>query len=113
MSLSWETSIAGFRRFGVYYYEIITRGHVRHRRGLTIFGSQIPYFRLRLLVSNDFYMNTLNFFMTSVREGWSRLVRIPALHAGDHGFKSHSLQSKLGPQKHCLLLSNKNYVSRI
>jgi hypothetical protein len=24
-------------------------------------------------------------------EGWSRLVMIPALHAGGRGFKSHSL----------------------
>jgi hypothetical protein len=29
-------------------------------------------------------------------EGWSRLVMIPALHAGGHGFKSHSLHSVHG-----------------
>ena len=26
-------------------------------------------------------------------EGWSRLVMIPALHAGGHGFKSHPLHT--------------------
>jgi hypothetical protein len=26
-------------------------------------------------------------------EGWSRLVMIPALHAGGHGFKSHPLHA--------------------
>jgi hypothetical protein len=30
-----------------------------------------------------------------ITEGWSRLVRIPALHAGGHGFKSHSLHASL------------------
>ena len=29
----------------------------------------------------------------SITEGLSRLVRIPALHAGGHGFKSHPLHS--------------------
>ena len=29
----------------------------------------------------------------SITEGLSRLVRIPALHAGGHGFKSHPLHA--------------------
>jgi hypothetical protein len=29
-------------------------------------------------------------------EGWSRLVMIPALHAGGHGFESHSLHFSHG-----------------
>lgn len=29
----------------------------------------------------------------SITEGLSRLVRIPALHAGGHGFKSHPLHT--------------------
>ena len=29
----------------------------------------------------------------SITEGLSRLVRIPALHAGGHGFESHSLHA--------------------
>lgn len=109
MSIRGKTSIERFRQFEVYYHDIITHvGYARHRKALAMFGCRILQFELCFLVSNDFYMLTLNFFTTSVREGWSRLVRIPALHAGDHGFKSHSLQSKLGPQKHCLLLSNIN-----
>ena len=32
----------------------------------------------------------------SITEGLSRLVRIPALHAGGHGFKSHSLHCSHG-----------------
>ena len=32
----------------------------------------------------------------SITEGLSRLVRIPALHAGGHGFKSHPLHTVHG-----------------
>ena len=32
----------------------------------------------------------------SITEGLSRLVRIPALHAGGHGFKSHPLHASHG-----------------
>ena len=32
----------------------------------------------------------------SITEGLSRLVRIPALHAGGHGFKSHPLHAVHG-----------------
>ena len=36
----------------------------------------------------------------SITEGLSRLVRIPALHAGGHGFKSHPLQINLRLTNH-------------
>ena len=32
----------------------------------------------------------------SITEGLSRLVRIPALHAGGHGFESHPLHAVHG-----------------
>ena len=42
-------------------------------------------------------------------EGWSRLVMIPALHAGGHGFKSHSLHASRGYMHTLYKEKNKDY----
>jgi hypothetical protein len=44
-----------------------------------------------------------------ITEGWSRLVRIPALHAGGHGFKSHSLHVIHGYMHTLCKEKNKDY----